>query len=316
MLTLNLKDFKIKNHLTTIVRHVVQIVAFILINYIIIELIFSINLIGLEGLFKILPILNSPRNPISKGAGILEYAFFSIIEGVIPIFLLGVFILVILFTNRFFCGWICPIGTIQDACAAIPTKKRTLKISTHNSLLKIKYVIIIFLIILLIPLGIIYSTNISFYIEFRNNLGDFGDKPLSYFSLSEYIFVFFPNLVKEILQNASLGPLFTNFLVFFISIFYLILIILSVWYPRVYCRYFCPFAALSSAISDYSFLKLSRSPVRCVGRSECGICEKVCPKQIRILDEPFEFFTGKGECNYCLKCKEVCPYNAINIKFG
>ena len=313
---MNLKDFKIKNHLTTIVRHVVQIVAFILINYIILELIFSLNLIGLEGFFKILPILNSPRNPISKGAGILEYAFFSITEGIIPIFLLGVFVLVILFSNRFFCGWICPIGSIQDACAAIPTKKKTIKMSTHNSLLKIKYVIIIFLLILLIPLGIIYSTNISFYIDFRNNLGDFGDKPLSYFSLSEYIFVFFPNLVKEIFQSGSLGPLFTNFLVFFISIFYLILIILSVWYPRVYCRYLCPFAALSSAISDYSFLKLSRSPVRCVGRSECGICEKECPKQIRILDEPFEYFTGKGECNYCLKCKEVCPYNAINIKFG
>ena len=315
-LSLNLKDFKIKNHLTTIVRHFVQIVAFILINYIILELIFSINLIGLEGLFKILPILNSPRNPISRGAGILEYAFFSITDGIVPIFLLGVFILVIIFSNRFFCGWICPIGTIQDACAAIPTKKRTLKISTHNSLLKIKYVIIIFLLILLIPLGIVYSTNISFYIEFRNNLGDFGDKPLSYFSLSEYIFVFFPDLVKEIFQNASLGPLFTNFLVFFISIFYLIIIVLSVWYPRVYCRYLCPFAALSSAISDYSFLKLSRSPVRCVGRTECGICEKVCPKQIRVLDEPFEFFTGKGECNYCLKCKEACPYNAIDIKFG
>ncbi len=315
-LSLNLKDFKIKNHLTTILRHFVQIVAFILINYIILELIFSINLKGFEGLFKILPILNSPRNPISKGAGILEYAFFSITEGKIPIFLLGVFILIILFTNRFFCGWICPIGAIQDACAAIPTKKRTLKISTHNSLLKIKYVIIIFLIILLLPLGFIYSPNPSFYIEFRDNLGDFGEKPLSYFSLSEYIFVFFPNLVKEILQNGSLGPLFTNFLVFFISIFYLILIVLSVWYPRVYCRYFCPFAALSSAISDYSFLKLSRNPVRCVGRTECGICEKECPKQIRILDEPFEFFTGKGECNYCLKCREVCPYKAIDIKFG
>ena len=312
---MNLKDIKIKNHLTTIFRHIIQIIAFILINYIILELIFSINLIGLERLFKILPILNSPRNPLSNGAGILEYIFFSITEGLIPLFLIGVFILVILFTNRFFCGWICPIGTIQDACAAIPTQKRRLKISTHNSLLKLKYVPIIFLVILLVPLGITYSTNTSFYLDFRNNLGDFGDKPLSYFSLSEYIFVFFPNLVKDIFQDASLGPLFTNFLVFFISIFYLILIILSVWYPRIYCRYFCPFAALSSVIGDYSFLKLSRSPVRCVGRTECGICEKKCPKQIRLLDEPFEFFTGNGECNYCLKCKEVCPYKAISITF-
>jgi len=89
-----------------------------------------------------------------------------------------------------------------------------------------------------------------------------------------------------------------------------------VWYPRIYCRYICPFAAVSSAITDYAFLKLSRNPVKCVGRSECGICEDICPKQIRILDEPFEFFTGKGECNFCLECKEKCPHDAILIKFG
>ena len=313
---MNLKDFKIKDHLITIFRRIVQIIAFILINYVILELIFSVNLIGFESIFKVLPVLNSPRNPLSNGTRILEMIFFSITDGIIPIFLIGVLILVILFTNRFFCGWICPIGTIQDALAAIPTNKKSLKISTNKSLLKIKYVIIIFLVILLIPLGITYSSNISFYLDYRNNLGDFGDKPLSYFSLSEYIFVFFPNMIKEIFQTSSLGPIFSNLLVFFISIFFIILMVLSVWYPRVYCRYLCPFGACASVIGDYSFLKLSRSPVRCAGRKECGICEKECPKQIRILDEPFEFFTGKGECNYCLKCKEVCPYNAIDIKFG
>ena len=313
---MNLKDFKIKEHFITIFRRIVQIIAFILINYVILELIFSVNLIGFESLFKILPVLNSPRNPLSNGAGILEYIFFSITDGVIPIFLIGVLILVILFTNRFFCGWICPIGTIQDALAAIPTNTKSLKISTHKSLLKIKYVMIIFLVILLIPLGITYSSNISFYWDYKSNLGDFGDKPLSYFSLSEYIFVFFPNLIKEIFQTSSLGPIFSNLLVFFISIFFIILIVLSVWYPRVYCRYICPFGACTSVIGEYSFLKLSRSPVRCVGRKECGICEKECPKQIRILDEPFEFFTGKGECNLCLRCLESCPYKAINIKFG
>ena len=300
----------------TIFRRIVQIFAFILINYVILELIFSINLIGLEGLLKVLPILNSPRNPLSNGAGMLEYIFFSITEGIIPIFLIGILILIIIFTNRFFCGWICPIGTIQDACAAIPTKKKTIKPSTHKSLLKIKYAIVIFLVIILIPLGITATTSVSFYIDYRANLGDLGNKPLSYFSLAEYIFVFFPNMIGEIFQTSSLGPIFSNLLVFFISIFYLILIIASVWYPRVYCKYICPFAAVSSAISEYSFLKLSRSPVRCVGRTDCGICERECPKQIRILDEPFEFFTGKGECNYCLKCKERCPYSAIDVKFG
>lgn len=313
---MNLKLSRLKNRSISIIRHIVQIIAFLFINYIIIEVIFSINLLSLEGLVKVLPVLNSPRNPSSTGAGILEYIFFFITEGIFPFLLLGIFILIILFTNRFFCGWICPIGTIQDACAAVPTEKKTFKIDTHKSLLKIKYFIVIFLSLLLVPLGISRLTNYDFYLQFKENLGDLSKKPLGYFSLSEYIFVFLPNMIKDIFTSGSLAPLFVSLLSFFIFFIYLILIILSVWYPRIYCRYFCPFGAVASTISEYSLLKLSRSPVRCVGRSDCGLCEKVCPKQIRILDEPFEFFTGKGECNLCLKCKEICPYKAISIKFG
>ncbi|MFW9783630.1 MAG: 4Fe-4S binding protein [Candidatus Heimdallarchaeota archaeon] len=309
-------QIKIRNRLTTISRRVVQFIAFFIINYILIEIIFSINLLSLENVIKVLPILNSPRNPISDGAGILEYIFYFITEGVFPLFLIAVLVLVLLFTSRFFCGWICPIGTIQDVCAGIPTQKRTLKISTHKSLLKIKYVLIILIIIIVVPLGIMRATNYALYLDYRANLGDFGDKPMSYFSLSEYIFVFFPKILGEMITTGSVQPLFSNFLVFFIFFFYFALIVLSVWYPRVYCRYICPFAAVASTISEYSFLKLSRNPVRCVGRSECGKCEKVCPKQIRMLEEPFEFFTGNGECNFCLKCKELCPYDAIDVKFG
>jgi len=297
-------------------RRVVQVIAFLLINYIFLELIFSINLLSLDSLIKVLPILNSPMNPISNGAGILEYIFFFITEGIFPLFLIAVLILVLIFTNRVFCGWVCPIGTFQDACAAIPTEKKRIKTSTHKSLLKIKYVIVIFIIIIIIPLGITKISNNIFYLDYRANLGDLGENPMGYFSLSEYIFVFFPNMIRDMILTGSLQPLFSNLLVFIIFIFYLVVIVLSVWYPRIYCRYICPFGAVASAVGEYSFLKLSRNPVKCVGRTECGICERVCPKQIRMLDEPFEFFTGKGECNFCLKCKELCPYDAISIKFG
>ena len=297
-------------------RRVVQVIAFLLINYIFLELIFSINLLSLDSLIKVLPILNSPMNPISNGAGILEYIFFFITEGFFPLFLIAVLILVLIFTNRVFCGWVCPIGTFQDACAAIPTEKKRIKTSTHKSLLKIKYVIVIFIIIIIIPLGITKISNNIFYLDYRANLGDLGENPMGYFSLSEYIFVFFPNMIRDMILTGSLQPLFSNLLVFIIFIFYLVVIVLSVWYPRIYCRYICPFGAVASAVGEYSFLKLSRNPVKCVGRTECGICERVCPKQIRMLDEPFEFFTGKGECNFCLKCKELCPYDAISIKFG
>lgn len=318
MIFLRFKSINLKDHRITLIRHIVQIAAFLIINYVILEIIFSINLLTIENLVKVLPVLNSPRNSLSKGAGILEYIFYLLAQGIVPFLLIAILVIVLIFTNRFFCGWICPIGTIQDACAAFPVKKKIVKsqgILNHKFLLNIKYIFIIVLVIVVVPLGVSKNTNALFYLQFKTQLGLFGNKPVGFFSLSEFIFVQLPQIIEQIFLSASLQPLFPSFWGFLIYAFYFLVIILSFWYPRIYCRYFCPFAAVASAVTDFSFLKPSRNPVKCVGRSECGICERVCPKQIRILDEPFEFFTGRGECNMCLKCKEKCPYKAINIKF-
>jgi len=281
VISLRFKKLKIRENSITITRRIIQILAFLIINYLILEAILPINLLSLEGLIKVLPILNSPRNPLSKGGGILEYIFFSMAEGVFPFFLIAVLLLVLLFSNRFFCGWICPIGAIQDACAAIPTKKKKFKIQTHKTLLNIKYVLIIITIIIIFPLGITKNANILFYLDFKNQLGTFAQQPIGYFSLSEFIFVYFPYLVQNIFLPAQFGALdFGGYIILF---FFSSIIVLSVWYPRIYCRYICPFAAISSAVSEYSFLKLA---------------------------------TGKGECNLCLECKEKCPYDAIDLKFG
>ncbi len=315
------KEFKLKEHSITITRRIVQIIAFFMINYVILELIFAINLLAIENLFKVVPFLHSPRNSLSGGAGFLEYIFFSLGEGIFPFFLLGILILIIIFSNRIVCGWICPIGTIQDGCAAIGVKKRkTLKKETHEKLLKLKYVPIIFLSLLFVSLAISKLFDPNIYTVFKESLNFepifSGDRPLGLFSLSEFLFYTLPNQIKTSWETGSILPFFSNFFLLLVYIFYFGILIGSIWYPRIYCRYICPFGAVATALNKYSLLKLSRSPVKCVGRTECGKCETACPKQIRILDEPFEFFNGKGECDFCLKCKETCPYKAINIKFG
>ena len=80
----------ISNYKISIWRRIIQIIAFIAINYVIIEAIFSINLKSFEGFVKALPILNSPRNPLSKGAGFVEYIFYSMAEGEFPFFIITV----------------------------------------------------------------------------------------------------------------------------------------------------------------------------------------------------------------------------------
>ena len=318
---MSLKKLNLKERKTTLVRRIVQIISFLFINYIIIEIIFSINLYSFQGIVKVLPILNSPRNPLSEGAGILEYIFYTIAQGEFPFLLIGILIVVLLLTNRFFCGWICPIGTIQDGICAIPTKERKFTADTHNTLKNFKYLLVIVIIIVIVPLGFTQNTDLVFYFQYKRNIGEWAQKPMGFFSLSEYIFVYIPDMFTKMWERQSLEPLVEgefpqNILPLARVIFFIVIIALAVFYPRFYCRYICPFGAVASVVSDYSLLKLSRSPVRCVGRAECGICERVCPMQIKILDEPFEFFTGKGECIYCLKCKERCPYDAIEYKFG
>ena len=286
-----------------------------MINYVIIELIFQIDLDLFEGLIKILPILNSPRNSISNGAGFIEFIIYMIGQAEFPFLIIGILILVSLFFSRIFCGFICPIGSIQDFLSIFHRKKKQFSRNTNKFLIHIKLVILLIIIIAIMSLGIAKMTNPIFYFEFRNNLGPLADKPLGYFSLSEYLFVFLPEVIQDIINTGGIQILFQDFLTFFIFFFYIIILILSVYYPRIYCRYLCPYAAASSLFSEYSFLKLARNPVKCAGRKECGICEKVCPMQIRILDEKFEGFTGGGECILCLKCIEKCPFNALKLVF-
>jgi polyferredoxin len=300
----------------TLIRRIVQIISFLFINYIIIEKLFLVNLLGFEGIIKIQPFIGSPRNPLSEGAGIIEYILYSLLEGIFPLLLIGIFILIILFSNRFFCGWICPIGTIQDALYLIPTEKKTMKYKTHTTFLKVKSFITIGIIIIMIGVFMASFTTEELFGDIKASLGLFGIKPLALFSLSEFLFVLFPDIILQIFITASLFPIFSDIITFFSFFFYIIILGLTLFYPRVYCKYICPVGALSGWISRFSFLKLSRSPVKCPGRQDCGECEDVCPKKIRILDEPFDAFTGEGECNLCLKCLENCPHDAVKIKFG
>ncbi|TXT63591.1 MAG: putative electron transport protein YccM [Promethearchaeota archaeon] len=316
MLDLEKRKSKNKSKKITIIRHCVQIISFVFFHYVILELLFTINLNVFEGVVKVQPFLSSPRNSLTDGGGIVEFMFYFFTQGTFPLLLIGVFVLLILLTNRFVCGWLCPIGAIQDVLSYIPADEKTISYTTHQRLLKIKYFIIILLILIMVSLWISKIANEEFYESYKQSVGLLGTRPIAFFSLSEFLFVFLPDVVANIFLTASLAPIFADFWSFFAFFFYMIIIILSVFYPRAYCRYICPFGALCARISKYSFLKLTRNPVKCVGRQECGVCERMCPKQIRILDETFEGFYGEGECNLCGKCLEECPYDAIEIKFG
>ncbi|MHA1719496.1 MAG: 4Fe-4S binding protein [Promethearchaeota archaeon] len=299
-------------------RKIVQIISFFLINYAALEFIFKADFSLLQSFLKVLPFLHSAKSAWTAGAGLLEYSFYTISQGKIPFFFIGVIALLGLFGGRIFCGWVCPTGFIQDLLSGLAGENQRFSLDVDKSLKKVKVFGLIIMIILVLPLGVYRISDLGKYIDYKNFLGDLTDNALAPISLSEFLFVTFPNVIKSIIDNVNLQVLFSegkawSTILFFI---YIIILVITVFWPRAYCKYLCPYAAAISFPASYSLVKLQRMPTRCPGRKECGICEKVCPMQIRILDEPFTGFTGKGECTLCLECMEKCPHDAIKWKFG
>lgn len=304
-------------------RKVIQFLSFILINYALIEFIFNADFSLLQDWFRILPFLQAPQSTWAAGAGIVEYIFHTIIDGKVPWFFLGLIGLFGLFSNRIFCGWVCPAGFVQDLFAGLAgSSSKKMSISTDKSLKKFKFVLVIAWFIIFIPLGVLKNTSPENFTNYSEALGDMFTKPLWPISLSEFFFVTIPKVAQNIygtlFETAGFGNIFNDLSNVQIALFfiYFLILIFSVFWPRFYCRFGCPYGAIISIFSRNSILKLRRMPTRCPGRKECGVCENVCTMQIRILDEPFEKFTGNGECTLCLDCMEKCPHDAIKWKIG
>ena len=318
MVDQNLESNSKRIPVLAISRKVIQVISFFLINYIALELIFNADFSLLQDLFKVLPFLQSARSSWTAGAGLLEYSFYTISEGKIPFFFIAVIALLGLFGGRIFCGWVCPTGFIQDLLYGLSGENKRFSLEVDKTLKKVKHFGLIILIILIIPLGVYRITDVGNYIGYSEFLGDLTDNILAPISLSEFLFVTFPGVIQSIIEDVNLQALFSegkawSTILFFV---YVIILVLTVFWPRAYCKYLCPYGAAISFSAKYSLVKLQRMPTRCPGRKECGICEKVCPMQIRILDEEFSGFTGEGECTLCLDCMEKCPHDAIKWRFG
>ncbi len=309
-----LKKSRWARNWVSIARWIVQIASFFLVNYALFEIIFSIQMSYIEPIVKTLPFLQTPRDQWSPGAGFLEYAFGELTRGTIPFLMIGLILVFGLFGGRIFCGWACPTGFIQDLVSRLPSENKRFKISTDKTGKKLKFGILILLFIMFLPLGFMYGTTSGF--DYAYSLGIFGERPESVFSLSEFIFAFFPQMIQELVKEGGFGPLFYSAWGAIQFFAYIIILILAAYYPRLYCRYLCPYGAMIGIVAEYSFIHLGRNPVRCPGRKECGVCERVCPVQIRILEERWEGFTGGGECILCLECKEKCPHGAIVWRVG
>jgi MauM/NapG family ferredoxin protein len=233
--------------------------------------------------------INYPTNiflRIDPLIAITEFFLFkTIIILLIPAF---VTILLTIVLGRFFCGWVCPLGTIFDIIRVL--KKDVLKLYKDklNNIFKksFKY----YLLILLLVCAIFSVQVIGFF------------DPLSLLTRTLTISIY--PIFKFFFSSSNITFFKTNFITFLI---FLLIISLSIINTRLWCINLCPLGALLGFISKFALLKRDVTN-KCIG---CKKCQNVC--SMEAIDEKFK--SKKSDCNFCLNCSNVCPVGAINYNF-
>jgi len=84
------------------------------------------------------------------------------------------------------------------------------------------------------------------------------------------------------------------------------------WYSgRVWCRFFCPLAALMHIYAKFTRYRILPDKERCIS---CNLCTTVCHQGIDIMN-----YANKGnsmddvECVRCSACVEVCPTGTLSF---
>src|SRR5262249_29426657 len=80
-----------------------------------------------------------------------------------------------------------------------------------------------------------------------------------------------------------------------------VLILASVFVQNFWCRYLCPYGALTGLAALLSPARIRRNPVSCI---DCGKCTRACPSQLPV-DKLIQI--RSAECTGCMECVTSCP---------
>jgi ferredoxin-type protein NapH len=287
-----------------VLRKVVQFLSFLL---------FVAVVFGLGPLPIVLPVmftLGLQQQALGDAFAMLQV---MLSEAVFPWIPLASFFLVAVLLGRSLCGWVCPFGFVQDVVGFFKKEHMEISARTHNWMIYIKYVV---LLVFLIVSGSVAAMLASGSGEsLRSALGVFAVAPFNALSPADTLFAVIPNGILNLINGVDsfvAGALAVRPLLWVRFVILGVVLVLAAYVPRSWCKYFCPHGAILAFLNRFSFLGLTRDPVKCT-KAGCNDCVQACPMNVPILELPWEKFTHP-ECIYCLKCADACTTKAIKPK--
>ena len=178
--------------------------------------------------------------------------------------------------GRFWCGWVCPFGTLQDLIIRIRHRRDLINLPSFPW---IKYLSLI---------GILVSAWLAMdtlFCKICPSGSLFAAIPHRFVSSGEFDFgTFF------YVHMATLAVALTLFVIV----------------GRFWCRYLCPLGAIFGTFNRVSILKIRLDKSKC---TNCKQCLSNCPANFK---DPEDIGTS-SDCIQCGKCIGECPTNALSI---
>ena len=203
-------------------------------------------------------------------------------------YVFGILMLWGLILGRTICGWLCPLGLMQELLHKIPTPKIKKNSVTH-ALTYLKYVMLaVFAIAVPLWFGLRQGKAVPGFCKYICPAGTFEG-------------------AIGLLSNQGNSDLFGLLGIFFTRKFLIMMIIglACVFCYRSFCRFLCPLGAIYGMFNRLAVTGVKVDADRC---THCGACAMNCRMDVRHV--------GDRECINCAQCMDVCRQGAISMKAG
>lgn len=216
-----------------------------------------------------------PIGSLQAVAGSGKYRFSYYVVGIVLLFGLVL--------GRVICGFLCPFGWFQELLHKLPTPKLSSK--KLHLLTYLKYVILV-LFVFILPITVINEVGMGdpFFCKYLCPAGILeGAVPLS---------------LTDAGIRAALGLLFRWKTCLLIAI-----CLLSLFFYRPFCKWFCPLGAFYGLFSKFSLFQYHIDTNSC---TNCNACVRTCKMDVDVRKNP-----NSAECIRCGECVSSCPSQSI-----
>jgi polyferredoxin len=206
-----------------------------------------------------------------------------------------------LVVGRFFCGWICPLGTLNHWIGSFRSESkrgaRRIESNRYKRWQALKYYLLI-----AVLAAALFGSGIAGILDPIS----LTVRSLALSVLPALNYALAPVLPKGIVLSFK-QPHFRQG--FVLGLIFLAILVANLRITRFWCRALCPLGALLGALSRWSILGLEKRPSQC---QDCNLCLLNCQGG----DDPIPGAPWrKAECHLCMNCVADCKESGLAFCF-